>query len=312
MEIKGIFVLNAAPIGILQISIPSGYSVNSSYRTSKLVNGYAVAQKDDPTGFNYVGVIDMNTSGTTFSIRGDSTTQGGLWNASIPATFASGHTISVHAFLPITGWSSSVLMSDSADTRVVAASYTFTNASAIPNASSTNLSSTYVTYSRIHDTHSAFNTTNGSYTIPVAGKYRINSKNEFTAYAAGIRYTQAAQTGSVSFSPVLSAQEGSSSMNILSGSVELDCQAGDVIQFKAYQNSGVSLNLAPSGSAWNQLDISRISGPNQIAASETISARYSTNAGNSIANLTTLGIFPPLAFRIVATLLMFTLNLVMV
>jgi hypothetical protein len=195
------------------------------------------------------------------------------WNATNPATWVAGHYFEIKVLARITGWSSSAIMSSDADTRVVAAAYSSNTATAVTNGN------TLVFEDKEFDTHNAYNTSTGEYTVQVPGIYRV-SAHAGTESVVGVIGTgfglRAIQTGSAS----VTAQghtdiADSTGTRGYYGSVShlFNCRAGDVLKITMSENIGAvnTLNLTE----YNKLSIERISGPAQIAASETVAARYS-------------------------------------
>ena len=142
----------------------------------------------------------------------------------------------------------------------VNAAFTYAaTASPLPNGTS-NLSSTYLTYSKLWDSHGIFSPSAGSVTIPISGKFQISAMLEFAANATGSRYLIISQTGSVSRTVTLGGQTNCTASNVANtfGTAQFNCLAGDVLQFQASQTSGVSLALASNGAQYNHIDITRV------------------------------------------------------
>lgn len=200
----------------------------------------------------------------------------------------SGDNINLTASFPVVGWSSSQIMSSDADTRVVgfkvftAGVYTTTTGAVIP------------LNTLNQDTHGKFNTSSFQYTIPVSGDYRftIGGGN------ASLSYSAATQSNSIALR-VNSASIGNIWQSIasvsgtkyeqLSGSLKVpSLKAGDIVDL-FYSNNSVSGSLAQF-----YFEAERISGPSQIAASESVSALYTgappTGTLNTSFNTTTFGV----------------------
>ena len=170
-------------------------------------------------------------------------------------------------------------MSNDADTRVVAASVYSSGLQSIA-------ASTYVKVqfdTKSHDTHGAYSTGDYQYVVPVPGVYRIASfilwEESFTStdmhlvlYKNGSLLKILDRYGN---------NAGGDLQNALKGSIEAQLVAGDIISIYVRHNHASAKNISDTSC---YMDISRISGPSAIAASESVAARYTTVAGQSIPN----------------------------
>jgi hypothetical protein len=189
-----------------------------------------------------------------------------------PYTIANGSYIAGSFKVPIVGWSSNVVMSDQADTRVVAGSFKLSASPTITNGVNTAVS--YDTTEK--DTHGTFS---GSiYTAPVSGMYRVSASAGFAANATNGRELHVYKNGS--HLRYLDYVYGPSAVGLcaLKGSTTLELKTGDNVQIIVSQNSGSNLTLA-GGTSLNYFSIERLSGPATIAASEAIICSYSDSSG---------------------------------
>ena len=214
-----------------------------------------------------------------------------------PFTFGAGDEINVRFTLPILGKSSSVQMSDSADTRVVAARYSLS-----ANQSITDNSTTTVVWNTTanggYDTHGAMNTTNGRYTFTSAGKFRFSATVGLASsisIVSGNRMTVAYRINGgsdkqLNFLPFSGTVTESPS---ISGSDAVDVNVGDYIEIRTYLDfGGASYNIGSTGGAVTYFSIEKIQGPQAIAASESVACSYSLTATQSAAhNVTTTIVF---------------------
>lgn len=146
-------------------------------------------------------------------------------------------------------------------TDTVAASYTMSaGGTNVPNNVQTNLTSTYVTYLKVHDRTGSFNTSTGVYTCPVSGIFNFFAIIEFNANATGTRYINFAQSGSITRNRniAFAASTTAASSMVLSGGCDLECLAGDQIVISVTQSSGVTLQVCTAGGRYNYLDIKRV------------------------------------------------------
>lgn len=186
----------------------------------------------------------------------------------------------VHFIVPIVGWSSSVQMSDSADTRYIAASYSATNTSA-----STGAVTNFDTM--IYDTHGAVTTGTGTWTFKapapgvysVTGVFETNSVSWSATNSNTITLTKNGSAYKVIGGRVMDANVTEKLLMPFSGEILLN--QGDTIQiqtatFQPSTCSGTALN--------NWIAIKRLSGPSAIAASESVNASYSNTSAQSLSN----------------------------
>ena len=168
------------------------------------------------------------------------------------AVLSAGDTVVITARFPITGWSTSQVLSDSADTRVVAAVLTGSPATAT--------SGNPIIFPTItNDTHGAYNSTTGRYTVATPGYYQLVAGGAVTAgTAARLQiYKNASLHSIIGF---VNSTDG-----LFAASGLVSCIAGDVIDLRP--------NATVAGpSANSSMSIYKLGGPAQIAASEKVGA----------------------------------------
>lgn len=172
--------------------------------------------------------------------------------------------------VPVVGLSTSQVMSSDADTRLV--SFSGYMNGTVMTANVTNL-----TLATRKDTHGAW--TGSSYVVPVAGDYDVktlwqaSSSSNLNVYVNGAlsRFVNAFSTSGV----------------LTSGGVIVEnLKAGDVISFRS--NSSVT---SSSGTDYS-FSITKISGPSQIAASESVTALYMGQPTGTLTNAYNIATFP--------------------
>jgi hypothetical protein len=104
----------------------------------------------------------------------------------VPFTFGNADTAEIEFVVPITGWASTVVMSNDTDTRVVAAMYTTATGTPSGSASVTKYST------KVFDTHNAYSTSTGLYTAPVSGYYDISAQFRINGTFSANQYIEAA------------------------------------------------------------------------------------------------------------------------
>lgn len=288
MEINYYYVLSGVATGSVTYNMPSGYTIDA---TTKLPwsglgqSGGEVGRGvfyDTSAGQDYELEVWPGTTTFTGRLVAASPTwvgSGANVTATSPVVPASGDAISLTIWgVPIVGWGSGQVLSSDTDTRVV---------DAILRSSSTTISSTYadiVWTNTDRDSHGAFSS--ATYTVPVPGDYDLDVSFFIGGTFALNTLTeiQILKNGSqAGYSPVYSG--GAVTGQLITLSKVLALVAGDTLKVQLRTTAtGPSINGSTFVNNWG---IRRRSGPSQIAASETVAARYTTTAGQSIPNATT-------------------------
>lgn len=268
----------------LTINLPSGMAID----TAKL---------SDANNRNNVGTLNVDDSGTAYypgRVHYSSASTVSLkyiTNASAienvtqaaPITFGSGDAIDFHFKVPIVGKSSGQLLSSEAgDSREVSARYTWSGTQSLAGS---NAYTTLNPTNKVKDTH-AFNSS-GTYTVPVSGLYRISATvylgaGETFAATGNTLNMYAKVNGSTRtimgiFQPTAAAV---AQYQTFQGQAELQLNAGDTILAEIQNTDGAASHTASVGGG---VTIYRISAGNQqIAASVSVNARFSTNTAASI------------------------------
>lgn len=269
IEVFGSMVIASVSSNPGLIPLPSGLSLD----TSKLVprstilgtyNDIRVSSTSvNPwtNNSNWIGYDTSYPNAVRLFIQSSSALYN-LENANI--AIGTGDTVTFEFSAPIAGWGSSVAMSsDSGDGRVVACNY-----SGNPTLQGGN----FVTFgTRQFDTHNAYNTSNGTYTCPVSGVYRISTSFGNTGTGLQVYINRSGVLVAYLF------QTPANSTYVTSGSANVICNAGDTLKIAI----GGS-NALYSSDATQNISIERISAGSQvIATSETVACEVWSNTNIS-------------------------------
>lgn len=250
LEVIGTFTSGTSTGVIAEVGLPNGattaasIAVNSSAGTIIFSDGTA-----------NVHTAIAQPSATSINIGIQSAGSGGWTPETGSSVMSSGQSLSLHFQVPVAGWSSNVQMSSEADTRVVAVQLALTGNYIV---TATNP----VIYDTIRaDTHGGYNISTGEYTVPVSGFYNISVVGYNPASGSSL---------DLYINGVIDVRLCTIDGNLVrSASVSVKLNAGNVITIRS--DSNVTYGGTAGGNNFlNSVSIERISGPSQIAASETI------------------------------------------
>lgn len=299
LEVRGRLVAGTTTATEARISL--GYNgannnvtIGSNVNTTEVVGpGYY----DINASIGIAVLAEPSVAYLTFGIQDG--THSGLTKVNANVLVGTGSGMSFFASVPIVGWSSNLVMSSDADTRVVAARYTSSASQSIPDNTVTPIDFATKEY----DTHGMFTagvsynsgagtwSTNPKITIPVPGKYqfRVYILTNGEAWTAGnIHSVRLYKNGSLdkylSYDPL----QASLTTNVQDAvAVTASAVAGDVFDIRYVHNRGGAVVFQNSGTfVW--VEVERLSGPAQIAASESVNARYYASATSISASLATI------------------------
>ena len=260
-------------------SLQSGRAIDTA-KVTNIATVFGTAQANvSGSGNVYDGVV-IYQSGVTSTNQVMVLVTGGTafagWDSDSPAAWSAStanQRVALQFTVPISGWSSSVQMSNDTDTRVVTAQLSKATSQSINLASATKI----LFDSAVKDTHSGFSLANNHYVVPVSGTYRISGNVTFTASTgSGAVQAQLLIDGSVSKYAV-NGKPGTASTESSVSFVFLEqLRSGQTIGLNIYQNIASPLSMLADATAtgYTVMNIERLSGPSAIAASETVAALY--------------------------------------
>lgn len=271
--VKGTFTTGTPTATEARISLGFG-GANSNVSTLSTLPTLSAAGMTEVTNFSstvYKISALIEPSVSYITMGNQASTVGGLSKQNGNALFGASVTVSLLLKIPIQGWSSSQVFSSDADVRVVAALIGGGTAAATAN--------NPIIYSTVGlDTHGAYSTVTGKYTVPVSGYYNVNASGDGTAAAGTFFYVSVNGNTTAGYNrPVIAVQEVVNQG--FSGSGKVFATAGQTIDIRA-------TNAAGSISSFGTFQVERISGPSQIAASESVICNYVTTAAQSIPSTT--------------------------
>lgn len=198
-------------------------------------------------------------------------------------------TYSLFARFAITGWSSNVQMSNDTDTRVVSMYATPSSAGSMGTLTSSPSDTVFNTV--VSDTHGAYNSSTGVYTIPVTGYYIIQSQINSSGTAAVNTQLLVsafnATASSVIQTGVVTAGGAQGQITTPLSITSILLSAGTQIKIRSNFNNTYTSGAYAANSSY--LSIARLSGPAVIAATDSVNAAY-TGTATSLTNNTTITI----------------------
>jgi hypothetical protein len=260
-------VAGASGTGTYTFNLPAGYTID----LTKVTGGSSVAYASDVgSGSGYDGTTTYGLavgiySSTQLTLINNNTASN-VGSTLIPFGNAAAR-IGFYAKIPIVGWSSNTVMSADTDTRVVAFSGVSNGSGLGPTAGY----SSAIAFTATFDTHGVWN--GSAYPAPSSGFYDvIGSLNLVSTNVLANRYFASVQVNGVEqirgadVTPTVSTFTGCP----FSGKVK--CNSGDLITVKLFAAGNNSVSTLTLDAA--TLNISKLSGPATIAASESVNALY--------------------------------------
>lgn len=288
LEVTGRVLTSGTPTSAeLAISLPSGLSIDTAklVSTTRLDNIGEARVRDDSGTAVYDGFLRY-ASATTVAVLAQSTSGSGNTpvNATVPFAWEASDTVTFEFRVPIVGWSSSTVVSSSANTRVVVTKLIrSTSATGInPNATYVKIPLNTVDI----DTVGAADVANNQVVIKVPGKYNVSwSLGIGSANVLANQYLSAIYKNNAPAGYGNTCTPAATTSFISAGSTDMELAVGDILDLRLYGAGNNSVNTLSSFTGNGvSFSVSLIQSPSQIAASEVIAARYTSDAAQSIAN----------------------------
>ena len=270
-----------ATLGEIRVAIPSGYTVDTSNALSSYVGHCQVV--DTSTSAVTGGSVFFNSAGYLI-FTSTQTATAPTWNSStnVPIGYDTSDFIRFKVTLPILGWSSNAQMSEDLGGREIVARVTQALSQSVADGL-TNFKVGFTAAATIvYDTAALWNSSTLRYEINETGFYDLSGTINF---GAGVDDTS---NGGIQFIVNGTAFGGGNTLvglaggntNTLAHSALIRLQKGDFVELFGYWNDITSTNsLTVSQGTFT---IAKRSSPQTMLETETVAARYTTNAGQSI------------------------------
>jgi hypothetical protein len=194
---------------------------------------------------------------------------------SADSPFTGGFTYDAQLKVPITGWSSNVVMSSDAATNVVA----LYASGATNNISASSVVTVLQIGSAAIDTNGGWTSgSSANYTITVPGTYSITIACSLVSTITGL-FRVGYGLNSSSVMTEISATTNPTQYSYSLGTILLKLNAGDKIYPLATQNTAGAVGISSA-----YIKIERLSGPAQIAATDTVAAAYTNSTSTTGTN----------------------------
>lgn len=302
LEVHGYFTAGTTTSTTASITLGyNGANANVSTDTTKSTAGqyvgHGTSSFSSSTFFN-IGVL--STASTTVNLGVQSSTAAILTAALGTSLASTGQVLDFMWRVPIVGWSSNTAMSSDTDTRVVALDANAASSANLnynagsPNSTVPTSAGQIVYGTTVNDTHGAYNSTTGVYTIPVTGWYAMTASYIAGATTTHISDSFAIQLYNATTSAVIKASAvtydgaGASGKVLVVTAPATYLTAGTQVYVRGL-NSGSTTPVYSAGATYNYISISRVSGPAVVAATESVNMRYhaaSTSISGSAATIT--------------------------
>jgi hypothetical protein len=254
--IKGNFTIGTPAATTIAITMPNGIVADAGTPANLIVG--TSGSNNTTNGVNTFAYIANPSSNILNMGLYASSGFAPSVTAQASSVLINGAILDIDARVKISGWSSNSLMSADTNTNIVSASMT-SNAATISYTAGTTIVWPVVT----KDTTGSYNVGTGVWTCPSAGRYQVSVTGIDSNGVTG-NFLTLWKNGSF-FNLFTYLSTGNA--YVQSGIITLDLLAGDQLTTQASANSGLTYSAGQYNPQW---DITKITGPSAIAATETV------------------------------------------
>jgi hypothetical protein len=265
IDVRGKFVAGTTTAVEAQLGLPPGFT---SADTTKIPSIKIAGLVGFSINASNTHLLLIEPSVAYFTVGFQASASGVLGKRNGNALISSGDTLVLAASgIPVAGWGATATLGQDADTRVVA----MRAQAATPTGPTDGSGPVVYGTAAIFDTHGSYSTSTGRYTVPVGGFYLVTASVSLTGTEANNQFIIL----SVNKNATTQQQSVARLMNTTlddSGTTAVNClvqaNAGDLLDVRLNTNiTGVAYNANANN---NFIQVTRMSGPSQIAASEVV------------------------------------------
>lgn len=263
----------AATAANLTINIPTGHTIDAVKINASQPIGTAYIEDSGVLG--YEGFVKYST---TTAIAVTATNASSTYSSAtavtqaVPLTFGASDFVIVSAKVPIAGWGSSVLMSNDADTRPVVATMFRTSS----NQTISSASETLVQLNGSSpDSHGGGDVAAFRYNVKVPGFYEVSASVRVSSFTANEALTvRLKQSGTTVSNITADGSNAGTASNIVVPPRIISATAGQYFELYVQSTADSAYDIAGTADTFTYMTVKRVSGPAQIAASDTVGALY--------------------------------------
>lgn len=257
---------------VVTVSLPSGLAIDTNKVPSADFNQNIGSAQLQDGATRTEGVVQINNSTSIgFVMSGTNSLTGSEFGASDQLSF----TFTV----PIQGWSSNQVLSSDTATREVIGAASLSGDQAVSSTSEVQVELDEV----ITDTHSQVDTANHRVLVKIPGFYKVKARVQVGAYTANEYFIARIKDSSGTTVGVDISVSASSSVFAKAEVPTKYYNAGEYFEVFAQSDSDTSYSIVASNTF---LEIQRVSGPQQIAASTQTYVIASSNSGQVFSKAT--------------------------
>jgi hypothetical protein len=273
-----VFLSGAPNAANLTVNLPNGLTMDSvKIDTGGNQGGVGKAWIVSASS-SYEGTVDTTTSTSVRIVAlgsaGTYVNVPALVSNVIPATFANTDRVEFRYSVPITGWSSSVQVSDGYDARIIAARYYASTGASMGTLSG---SFTDVTFNT-KDTDTTNSFSGATYTVPSSGYYKFSGQiyTSGASTAGAVVQTKILLNGATNLSETIANQSSTSTaVGVVYTHGPFLLKAGDTVKLQAA--SSLTTPSYNNGTTQNYIQIEKLQAPTTISATEAVALSANVN-----------------------------------